>query len=63
MIKMEIIVPVQEPSDWVNNLVAVEKPNGSIRICLDPRDLNKAIKRPHYVLPTTEEKPCENDWC
>ena len=55
MIKMKIIVPISEPSDWVNNFVAVEKPNGSIRLCLDPRDLNKAIKRPHYVLPTTEE--------
>ena len=28
---------------------------GSIRICLDPRDLNKAIKREHYQLPTFDE--------
>ena len=55
MIKMNIIVPVLEVTDWVNNFVAVEKPSGSIRLCLDPRDLNKAIKRPHYTLPTTEE--------
>ena len=56
MIKMKIIVPpISEPSDWVNNFVAVEKHNGSIRLCLDPHDLNKAIKCPHYVLPTTEE--------
>ena len=27
MIKMNIIVPVLEPTDWVNNFVAVEKPN------------------------------------
>ena len=31
-----------------------EKPNGSLRLCLDPKDLNKAIKREHYQMPTTE---------
>ena len=33
----------------------VEKPDGSLRICLDPRDLNKVIKREHYQLPTFDE--------
>ena len=28
---------------------------GKIRICLDPRDLNKALKRPKYQMPTLEE--------
>ena len=27
----------------------------NLRICLDPRDLNKAIKREYYQLPTFEE--------
>ena len=49
-----IIVPVEEPTDWVNSLVVREKPNGSLRVCLDPRDLNKAIKREHYPVPTVE---------
>ena len=35
-------------------MVAVIKPN-KIRICLDPRDLNEAIKREHYQMPTIEE--------
>ena len=55
MIKMNIIEPITEPTDWVNALVVVEKPNGKLRICLDPRDLNKAIKRHHYKLPSAEE--------
>ena len=38
---------VHEPSDWVNSMVTVIKPNGKLRICIDPRDLNKAIKREH----------------
>ena len=35
--------------------MVVEKRNGSLRICLDQGDLNKAIKRQHYKLPTTED--------
>ena len=32
-----------------------KKPNGKLRICLDPKDLDKAIKREHHVTPTLEE--------
>ena len=35
-------------------MVVGEKPNGNLRICLDPQHLNKAIKREHYQLPTIE---------
>ena len=55
MVDLNIITPVTEPTDWVNSLVVVEKPNGSLRICLDPRDLNQAIKRQHYKLPKPED--------
>ena len=55
IVDLDIIEPVQKPTDWVNGLVLVEKPNGKLRICLDPRPLNKAIKLEHLHLPTTEE--------
>ena len=55
MCKMGVIEAVHEPTDWVSSLVMVEKPNGKLRVCLDPRDLNKAIKRHHFKLPTAEE--------
>ena len=45
MENLDVIEHVTEPSDWVNSLVVVEKPNGQLRICLDPRHLNRAIKR------------------
>ena len=53
-VKQGIIVPVDGPTDWVNSLVVGEMPNGSLRICLDPKDLNKAIKREHYHVPTVD---------
>ena len=55
MVKNGILAKVTEPTSWVSSLVIVKKPNGKIRVCLDPRDLNRAIKRSHYPLPTIEE--------
>ena len=53
---MDVIEKVDHPTDWVNSLVIVEKKSsGGLRLCLDPRDLNKAIKREHYKLKTIEE--------
>ena len=42
-------------TDWVNSLVCVTKSNGTIQLCLDPKDLNRAIKRPHHCTPTLED--------
>lgn len=56
MMQNKIITKVENPQGWISNLVVVEKTNGKIRICLDPRDLNKVIKRPRDVLiPTVDE--------
>ena len=51
----DIITPVTEPTKWISSMVEVVKPNGKIRICLDPRDLNQAVQREHYPLPTIED--------
>ena len=37
MVRQGIIAPVEGHSDWVNSLAIRENPNGSLRICLDPR--------------------------
>ena len=42
--KEGIITEVKEHTEWINSIVPVMKPNGSLRLCLDPKDLNKAIK-------------------
>ena len=55
MERNDVIKRIRELTDWVNSLVLVEKPDRSLQICLDPRDLNKAIKREHYQLPTFDE--------
>ena len=40
-LKVDNIIPkINKPTDWVLILMFVEKPNGLLRLCLDPRDLN-----------------------
>ena len=51
----QVLVKVQEPTDWCSSLVCVEKPNGKLRLCIDPQPLNVALKRPHYPLPVIED--------
>jgi len=55
MVKEGIIARVEEPTQWVNSIVVVTKKDGNLRICLDPRELNKWVQREHYPLPTIEE--------
>ncbi|KAK2717779.1 hypothetical protein QYM36_006539 [Artemia franciscana] len=53
--KLDIIERVVAPTEWVNSIVAVEKSDGSLRLCLDPRELNKSIQKPYYPMPTFED--------
>ena len=40
----------------MNSLVVIEKPKSKkLRVCLDPRPLNNAIRREHFQLPTLED--------
>ena len=55
LVEQGIIPKVDEPSDWVNSLVCVTKANGTLQLCLDPKDLNRSIKRPHHCTPTLDD--------
>ncbi|KAK2724332.1 hypothetical protein QYM36_000994, partial [Artemia franciscana] len=50
-----IIEKVMKPTEWVNSMVMIKKKNGTVRLCIDPVDLNKCIKRPYYPIPTLED--------
>ncbi|XP_058448606.1 uncharacterized protein K02A2.6-like [Malaya genurostris] len=49
-----IIAEENQHTDWVSNLVLVKR-NNKLRVCIDPILLNKALKRPHYQMPTLDE--------
>jgi len=48
LVKQQIIAPVTEPTVWISSMVVVPKKNGTLRIYLDPKDLNCHIQREHY---------------
>ena len=61
MLILGITVPVNEPTEWVNQLVVTEKPNRKLRICLDSSDLNEAILRERYkcLLQSNSFQKCQ----
>ena len=40
--------------DWLTNVVPVKKKNGTIRVCIDFRDLNLATPKDEYPMPVAE---------
>lgn len=55
MTELGVIKPVTQPTDWVSSITYVHKSNGSLRICLDPKDLNNNLKRAQTHIPTVDE--------
>ncbi|XP_015779930.1 PREDICTED: uncharacterized protein K02A2.6-like [Acropora digitifera] len=55
MVNLGVIKPVTEPTDWVSSVAYSQKSNGQWRVCLDPKDLNRAVKRSHHHTPTLDE--------
>ena len=49
-----VIVKQTEPTEWVNSLVTPIKSDGSLRVCIDPKDLNEALQREHYPMNNLE---------
>jgi len=48
------IIAQTRHSTWCSNLVIVRKKNGTIRLCVDFRNLNLACKKDNYPLPNME---------
>ena len=54
MLKLGVIRPVQEPTDWCAPIVIVPKPNGKVRLCGDLTILNLSVKREIHPLPSVD---------
>ena len=55
LIEEEIITEQVEPTPWVSSVTFPRKPNGEVRVCLDPSNLNKAIIREYHKPMMVEE--------
>ena len=52
---LEIIAPVNEPTEWVSQFVVAIKKSGELRVCIDPKALNAALKRERYQISVIDE--------
>ncbi|CAB4024140.1 Hypothetical predicted protein, partial [Paramuricea clavata] len=48
-------VPENEATPWVSPIVAVPKKDGQVRICVDMRLANEAIRRVRHPIPTVND--------
>ena len=62
-----VIVPVDEPTEWISHGHFVQKPDGSARLVTDFVHLNQYVLRPVHPFPTPDEirrllKPTSKVW-
>ena len=55
MVQQGIIIEQTEPIPWVSSLTYPKKANRKLRVCFDPKDLNKAIIFEKHKAPTLQE--------
>ena len=55
MVTSEVIRVVTEPTDWCSAMVPVVGKNGTVRICVDLKRLNIAVRREHLMLPSLDD--------
>ena len=51
----EVIAPVTKPTKWVSALLVTTKKDGGLRLCIDPKPLNRALQRSTYYMPTIDD--------
>jgi hypothetical protein len=54
LLKAVFIYPVAL-TDWVSNIVLIDKKQGTIRVCVDYRDINKACLKDNFPTPFVDQ--------
>ena len=50
-----VLIPVSEPTEWCSQISVQTKKNGTLRICIYPQQLNRALLRERYMLPVIDD--------
>ena len=55
--KLGVIERIEGPTPWVSPIVVAPKPKspGKVRVCVDMRQANRAIRRERHITPTIKE--------
>jgi hypothetical protein len=54
LLKADFIYPVAL-TDWVSNIVLINKKQGTIRVCIDYRDINKSCPKDNFPSPFIDQ--------
>ena len=54
IVTSEVIRVVTEPTNWCSAMIPVVKKNGTVRICVDLKKLNIAVRLEHIMLPSLD---------
>ena len=46
---------MDQPTEWVSQFVVAVKKSGDLRVCIDPKPLNAALKRERYQIPVIDD--------
>lgn len=55
LLNEDIIEKVNGPTSWLSPIVPIMKANNTLRICVDMRQANAAVKRKTYPFPTMDD--------
>ena len=53
--ELDIIETVTGPTPWVSLIIIVPKSSDQVRICVDMREANKAVKREKHLMSTIDD--------
>ena len=51
---IKVIASVDQPTEWVSQIVVAVKKSGELHGCIDPKPLDAALKREHYQIPVVD---------
>ena len=54
LVSQGVLAKVDTPTEWTSSMVAAKR-GDKLRICLDPKDLNKALRRSPVPMPTIDD--------
>lgn len=55
ILQLDVIEPVDKPTDWCSPIVLVPKANGNVRLYVDLTKLNQAVPREVYQMLNFED--------
>ena len=53
--RIKVIALVDQPTEWVIQIVVAVKKPGELCVCFDPKALNTALTREHYQIPVNDD--------